>query len=605
MPSSRPTDSEGYITAAEIDKSTLPPPGPKPLDRKDSTSTETLKMASGGSGAENTEKDKLIKENETLLRELANTKARLDSMENRARSRTREREGRRKEKKKDMIQETLESVRKQAKRLNLDSTLLTQEGVLDQYGFDQNQREGYTGTSASDSGEDQEVFLGRGDTNPLTDILGDSFKGFRTKSNRKYMDKVLREERRTKRERRRRGGGVEDDDSEAERDATDTQEKDFMGTMASIFVNAMANFSTQKVEIPYFSGSSNQDPQAHLLAAKDWLDQGNIPLNRRSDKFRLTLKGKARVWYDSLDRDTKKNWVLLQMEFSRHYSLQGRTPKQLCDRWDALSFDPSLDDIDQFIGEVKQTAKQLHLPQIAVVTKIKGKMPQEMAYALTGVHTLEEVVKTVTEVFGRTPGTQLPARDPHAFTALQTSHPSTTVKPTEDRMNSLESTLENLTTAIQQMNRQKMGAKPFRKPPYKPQGAENPGSRGRGRGGYRNTGDRKPGDQKAKKELDKKPERTNFSPRGKYDHSPNKRKPKVASKTVDRDSSRCNYCHNIGHWKRECPELKGNEGKSPTVRFDHLYDSEDEYEDYNGLKDEYQDEGSVEFLNTHQWDLNC
>ena len=113
MPSSRPSDSEGYLTALETDKNTLPPPGPKPLDRKDSTSTETLKMASGGSGAENTDREKLIKENETLLRELSEAKARLDSLETRSKSRTREdRESRRKERKKDAIQETLESVRK-------------------------------------------------------------------------------------------------------------------------------------------------------------------------------------------------------------------------------------------------------------------------------------------------------------------------------------------------------------------------------------------------------------------------------------------------------------------------------------------------------------
>ena len=105
---------------------------------------------------------------------------------------------------------------------------------------------------------------------------------------------------------------------------------------------------------------------------------------------------------------------------------------------------------------------------------------------------------------------------------------------------------------------------------------------------------------------EKKSEKTNFSPRGRYDSSPTKKKPKVASKPVDRDSSRCNYCHNIGHWKKECPELKGNEGKSPTVRFDNLYDSaeEEEYEEFQGLQDEVCAEENLEFLESHQWGLN-
>lgn len=595
MPQSKLTDSEGYSTASETKQT--PTPGPKPLDKEDSTSTETLIMASGGhdSGESQREREKLIEENEKLRQEVL---AAREEIEGRGRNRG----TRPKTKAKDGIQAALNSMKRQARKHNLDSTLLTQEGVFDQYGFDKNQKEGFTDSSEFSS-EDEEVEFGKTNSSLLKEVMGDSFKGYRTKANRKAMDRALREERREKRERRRAAAqGTAGEDSDEE-DGTARQEKDFMGTMASLVVNALANFSTQKVDIPTFSGSKSQDPQAHLLAAKDWLDQGNVPIPRRSDKFRLTLKGKARVWYDSLDRDTKRSWELLQMEFSRHYSLQGRTPKQLCDRWDSLCFDPSVDDIDQFIGEVKQTAKQLHLPQVAVITKIKGKMPQEMAYALTGAHTLEEVVKTVTEVFGRTPGAPLPARDPHAFAALSMAPHSTTTVSSVDRINSLESTIESLTEAIQQMGRQKSGVKPFKKPPYKPHGADNPGTRGRNRGGYKNTGERKPKSDQEKKE-EKKTDKPSFSSRGKFDHSPNKKKPKVASKTVDRDNSRCNYCHNIGHWKRECPELKGNEGKSPTVRFDHLYDSEDEYEEYNGLQDEYPEEESVEYLDAHQWDLN-
>ena len=594
MPLFNPPESDDYLTATETDrKEKQAPPGHIPLDLD--TSTETIMAEGGDRDRGQAEMERLIEENERLKEQL---------------------EAAGKEKEKAMraqgLQQCLDGIRRQAKKHNLDSSLLTADGVLDAYGFNKNQQEGYTDSSSPCTSEEDEVILGREDKASLPEFIGETFTAYRTKATRKHVDRTLREQRRERRERRQpaedqpQGGARRrrpQGDGDGARQAR--QEQDLIGTMASIFVNAMANFSTQKVEIPSFLGTKQQDPQAHLLAAKDWLDQSNVPLNRRSDKFRLTLKGKARVWYDSLDRDTKRDWPTLQVEFSKHYSLQGRTPKQLYDRWEALSFDPDMDDIDQFISEVKQTAKQLHLPPGAVITKIKGKMPQAMAWALTSAYTLDDVIKTVTEVFGRPHGVPITPRDPHAFSALQTSSgPSTTVQATQEKINSLETSIENLTAAIQRMGKVSLAPKTFKKPPYKPQGAENAGrGRGRGRGGYRNTGDRKPG---GKPVEEKKSEKTSFSPRGRYDSSPTKKKPKVASKPVDRDSSRCNYCHNIGHWKKECPELKGNEGKSPTVRFDNLYDSgeEEEYEEFQGLQDEVCAEENLEFLESHQWGLN-
>ena len=35
--------------------------------------------------------------------------------------------------------------------------------------------------------------------------------------------------------------------------------------------------------------------------------------------------------------------------------------------------------------------------------------------------------------------------------------------------------------------------------------------------------------------------------RGRYDISPNSRRPRIASKTVDKDKGRCFYCNEFGH----------------------------------------------------------
>ena len=43
--------------------------------------------------------------------------------------------------------------------------------------------------------------------------------------------------------------------------------------------------------------------------------------------------------------------------------------------------------------------------------------------------------------------------------------------------------------------------------------------------------------------------------RGWFYTSPNVRRPRVASKTVDKDKGRCFYCNEFGHFIRECPRM--------------------------------------------------
>ena len=47
--------------------------------------------------------------------------------------------------------------------------------------------------------------------------------------------------------------------------------------------------------------------------------------------------------------------------------------------------------------------------------------------------------------------------------------------------------------------------------------------------------------------------------RGRFDKSPNVRRPRVASKTVDKDKMRCHYCNEFGHFIRECSKRNRDE----------------------------------------------
>ena len=47
--------------------------------------------------------------------------------------------------------------------------------------------------------------------------------------------------------------------------------------------------------------------------------------------------------------------------------------------------------------------------------------------------------------------------------------------------------------------------------------------------------------------------------RGRFDKSPNIRRPRVASKTVDKDKMRCHYCNEFVHFIRECSKKNRDE----------------------------------------------
>ena len=73
--------------------------------------------------------------------------------------------------------------------------------------------------------------------------------------------------------------------------------------------------------------------------------------------------------------------------------------------------------------------------------------------------------------------------------------------------------------------------------------------------------------------------------RGGFDKSPNVRRPRVASKTVDKDKMWCHYCNEFGHFIRECSKKTRDEkkagqfsGMSMDYYGDDLYTGED-YDD--------------------------
>ena len=123
----------------------------------------------------------------------------------------------------------------------------------------------------------------------------------------------------------------------------------------------------------------------HLLAAEDWMEAMLFHRNDYNDKFKHTLQHLAREWYHGLDLlQFGGSWHEFTQHFSRYFSTQGRNIKHLHERWRAFSFDPNTDDIEEYIRDVHEAAKQLGHGDDAVLNLLKATMPTELYGTLYG-----------------------------------------------------------------------------------------------------------------------------------------------------------------------------------------------------------------------------
>ena len=155
------------------------------------------------------------------------------------------------------------------------------------------------------------------------------------------------------------------------------------------------------VKPPVFRGDKGERPEAHILRAEDWMEASNPGMTdaMKVRNFKLTLDHHAREWYDKAD--SKGNYEKMKVEFSRHFSTQGKSIRNLHTRWNTFSFDPNTDDIEVFLRDVQETAKQLQYNEATVVNMIKSKMPLAMYSTLYDIHDLERVVTRCRDIYAK------------------------------------------------------------------------------------------------------------------------------------------------------------------------------------------------------------
>ena len=324
--------------------------------------------------------------------------------------------------------------------------------------------------------------------------------------------------------------------------------------------------------MPSFAGKKGEKPEDHTLHFEDYVQHYDIAPARQSQAFVKTLTGKARAWADTTKEgadlpvyqavdpaaraDVEKS---LKHLFLTCFAVQGRTPEALYAEWQNLSYDPTKDDIEDFVRDVKKLAEQLGYGDIAALMAVRGALPLDLQNLTVNMNDLETVKKLLIKIFDNPKMKQNYAKkEPTASTPAVEAFSQTTVigEPHDKGMSYFLSRIDELGSKV---DRLKIRDQKARKPPYKPQMTPKHrcrGSRRQTNSFSRGCGDRD--DYRPRQNLRFRGKPRNQGPsgrgrgRGRFDKSPNVSQPRVAERTPNKDDKWCFYCQEIGHFVDRC-----------------------------------------------------
>ena len=239
-----------------------------------------------------------------------------------------------------------------------------------------------------------------------------------------------------------------------------------------------------------------------------------------------------------------------------------------------LKFDPAKDDVEEFMTDVKNLAATLEFNNEAQIMAIKSNMPRDVYGLCMQNDKLDDLKKFLIELFENprmksTVFSITPVAEASAFSMGEYVN-NDVVSATSDDIGKLKNEISTLQYKVRRMTSTDTRSKPNSKPwklevtPPRRRGGNFRGKEGRqndsgrqnntstnnnsgsgrnfnGRNQSRNSG------SNGKSFGNKGQNNGNFGGnqrnrgRGKFNTSPNVRRPRVASKTVDKDKGRCFY----------------------------------------------------------------
>ena len=148
---------------------------------------------------------------------------------------------------------------------------------------------------------------------------------------------------------------------------------------------------------PEFSGKPDEDAEAHLLCANDWMNAHHFIEGVKVQRFCLTLLEEARLWYQSLE-PLNVDWQGLQNVFRQQYSKIGNTREQLFHAWRSFSFDENTETIGAYITCMRQVATLLGYGEPQILEVFKNTLPTKLYWILFPIEDLRQAVETAKRI---------------------------------------------------------------------------------------------------------------------------------------------------------------------------------------------------------------
>ena len=410
------------------------------------------------------------------------------------------------------------------------------------------------------------------------------------------------------------------------------------------------------IPLPQFRGEKGEDANDHCMKVEDYFAMFNITTDEDQKKrFLETLFEKARHWASTINVDDLKSYKYDEAEtkekkektfkwlFIKRFAKEGRMTHAAFEAWKNLKFDPAKDDVEEFMTTIKNLASTLAFNEEAQVMAIKSKMPRDIYGLCMQYDKLDELKKFLIELFENP---RMKSAVPSITAEVDTSAFSMgefvnndVVSATSEDIGKLKNEISALQFKVRRMmpsdSRNKPNTKPWKPEVTPPRRKGNNFIRGRGfrqndsgrrdssSSGLNNNSNRDRNfsnrNQSGNSNGNRKPfgnrgqsngnfggnQRGRGRGRGRFDASPNVRRLRVASKTVNRDKGRCFYCNEFGHFIKECSKKTEDERSRRYSRMDSDYQQEGQYSDYDdtGLfTDDYDDEVFVTLNSYRSWE---
>ena len=111
-------------------------------------------------------------------------------------------------------------------------------------------------------------------------------------------------------------------------------------------------------------------------------------------RFCLTLLGKARLWFQSLEPLEDTTWPQLQNLFRQRYLKLGNTCEQLFHEWRSFTSDENAESIDSYVICIRQVATLLGYGEPQILEVFKNTLPTKLYWILIQIENLRQAIDT-------------------------------------------------------------------------------------------------------------------------------------------------------------------------------------------------------------------